>query len=48
MAMQASRQPSSRMMSCNQGNIKIEPTPAPENASPVASPRRRTNQKGIR
>ena len=46
MAQQAVRQPVAPIRLCSQGKITIEPTPTPENAIPVASPRRRTNQCG--
>ena len=45
-AQQALRQPSFRMIVCSHGRIRIAPTPTPENASPIASARRRTNQFG--
>ena len=46
MAKQAVRQPAPSIRLCSHGNSRIEPMPTPENAIPVASPRRRTNQCG--
>ena len=45
-AQQAARQPLASIRLCSQGNSTIAPTPTPENAMPVARPRRRTNQCG--
>ena len=45
-ARHAQRQPSRAITICSHGSNTIEPTPTPENAIPIASPRRRTNQFG--
>lgn len=39
-------QPADGMKACSHGRMTIEPTPTPENASPIARPRRRTTQLG--
>ena len=46
MAQQALRQPARPMSVCSHGSRRIEPTPTPEKATLIASPRRRTNQFG--
>ena len=46
MAEQAVRQPARSISSSTPGSRMIEPTPTPENARLIASPRRRTNQFG--
>ena len=45
-AQHAARQPEAAMSRPSQGNSSIEPMPTPENAIPIARPRRRTNQCG--
>ena len=45
---QAARQPRVLMRCCAQGSNTMEPIPTPENAMPSASPRRRTNQLGMK
>jgi hypothetical protein len=45
-AMHAARQPDPAISHCSHGRMMIAPTPTPENAMPIASPRRRTNQFG--
>jgi hypothetical protein len=42
----ARRQPPLAISVCSHGIMTIEPTPTPENAMPMARPRRRTNQLG--
>jgi hypothetical protein len=44
--MHAARQPDPAISHCSHGRMTIAPTPTPENATPIASPRRRTNQFG--
>ena len=44
--MQAWRQPSASISDWSHGRMTIAPTPTPENAIPMARPRRRTNQLG--
>ena len=43
-ARHAVRHPAPAISRCSHGRITIEPTPTPENAMPIARPRRRTNQ----
>ena len=45
-ARHAVRQPAPAISHCIHGRMTIEPTPTPEKAMPIASPRRRTNQFG--
>jgi hypothetical protein len=45
-ARHAARQPARAISHESHGRITIAPTPTPENAMPIASPRRRTNQFG--
>ena len=45
-AQHAARQPEAAMSRPSHGNSTMEPMPTPENAMPMASPRRRTNQCG--
>jgi len=45
-AKHAVRQPAPAISRCSHGRMTITPPPTPENAMPIASPRRRTNQFG--
>ena len=45
-AVQAVRQPDCSIMCCTHGSSVTEPMPTPAKASPMARPRRRTNQFG--